>query len=73
FLGGVGGGAVAGAFLTSSMAGSICVAMGVPTGGIGSVVCGLVVAGGGSYFASEGGGSAGEFLGELIYEGRNAW
>ncbi|AKA23575.1 PAAR domain-containing protein [Pseudomonas chlororaphis] len=73
FLGGVSGGALAGVFLTSSTAGAICVAIGVPTGGMGSVACGLVVAGGGSYFASKRGESAGEFFGELIYEGKTAW
>jgi uncharacterized Zn-binding protein involved in type VI secretion len=68
FSGGVGGGAVAGVFLTSSMAGSICVAMGVPTGGVGSVVCGLVVIGGGSYVLGEAGNGFGAYLGEVVYE-----
>ncbi|UCR83750.1 PAAR domain-containing protein [Pseudomonas chlororaphis] len=68
FSGGVGGGVVAGVFLTSSMAGSICVAMGVPTGGVGSVVCGLVVIGGGSYVLGEAGNGFGAYLGEVVYE-----
>ncbi|PMY37804.1 hypothetical protein C1Y36_28050, partial [Pseudomonas sp. FW306-2-2C-D06C] len=59
---------VAGVFLTSSMAGSICVAMGVPTGGVGSVVCGLVVIGGGSYVLGEAGNGFGAYLGEVVYE-----
>ncbi|ETD38551.1 hypothetical protein U724_11360 [Pseudomonas chlororaphis subsp. aurantiaca PB-St2] len=73
FLGGVAGGAAMGGLISLGGAGAVCLAIGVPTGGVGTVVCGLVTAGGGSYFATKGGESAGEFLGELIYEGVSTW
>jgi len=67
FVGGVFGGAVSGSALTLA-SGSICAAVAVPTGGVGGVICGLVVIGAGSYLAGRGGGAFGELLGENIYE-----
>lgn len=67
FAGALGGGALAVA-LASPAAGSICVALGIATGGIGGVVCGLVVVGGASVAGGAGGGWAGELAGERIYE-----
>ncbi|MCQ4312825.1 hypothetical protein NAV33_13090 [Pseudomonas stutzeri] len=67
FAGALGGGALAVA-LASPAAGSICIALGVATGGLGGVVCGLVVVGGASVAGGAGGGWAGELAGEKIYE-----
>ncbi|WP_313086164.1 hypothetical protein [Pseudomonas sp.] len=68
FAGALGGGALAVA-LASPAAGSICVALGIATGGLGGVACGLVVVGGASVAGGAGGGWAGELAGEKIYEG----
>ncbi|WP_407291492.1 hypothetical protein [Stutzerimonas zhaodongensis] len=68
FAGALGGGALAVA-IASPAAGSICVALGIATGGLGGVVCGLVVVGGASVAGGAGGGWAGELAGEKIYEG----
>jgi hypothetical protein len=67
FAGALGGGALAGA-IASPAAGSICVALGVATGGLGGVACGLIVVGGASVAGGAGGGWAGELAGEKIYE-----
>ncbi|TCD23853.1 hypothetical protein E0D86_01155 [Pseudomonas sp. IC_126] len=67
FTGALGGGALAVA-LASPAAGSICVAIGVASGGIGGFVCGLVVVGGASVAGGAGGAWAGELAGEKIYE-----
>ncbi|MGN8346603.1 PAAR domain-containing protein [Pseudomonas sp. SMV71] len=69
FIGGVAGGAVVGSVLTTSTAGAICLALGVPTAGTGTLVCGLVVVGVGSMTAGAALGKAGEKIGELMYEG----
>ncbi|WP_181003073.1 hypothetical protein [Pseudomonas protegens] len=69
FLGTVGGGAAAATFLSGAAAGTLCVALGVPTGGMATFICGLVVVGGGSFAAGAVGGTLGEFSGELIYKG----
>ncbi|ETD40433.1 PAAR domain-containing protein [Pseudomonas chlororaphis] len=68
FTGGVAGGMFAGMALGTAATGTVCVAIGVPTGGIGSVVCGLIVIGGGSYAAGKLGEAGGESIGEFIYE-----
>ncbi|WPX65075.1 hypothetical protein [Pseudomonas sp. MH10] len=68
FAGGVAGGIAAGALLGSAGAGAICAALWVPTVGVGTLVCGLVVAGGVSFASGYGGGMAGEAIGEVIYE-----
>jgi hypothetical protein len=70
FAGALGGGALAVA-LTSPAAGSICVALGVATGGIGGGVCGLVVVGGASVAGGAGGAAGGEWMGEFLYEQTN--
>lgn len=68
FAGGVVGGAVVGTILTASTAGVICLGLGLPTAGIGTLVCGAVVVGVGSFGAGLVGGKAGEEVGEIIYE-----
>ncbi|UVJ44984.1 PAAR domain-containing protein [Pseudomonas sp. LS1212] len=67
FAVGLGGGAVIGG-LGSLAAPHICAAIGLGTGGIGGVVCVLVVVGGASYFGGAGGGATGERAGEFLYE-----
>ncbi|MNG96759.1 hypothetical protein D3C79_558390 [compost metagenome] len=68
FIGGVGGGAATGAFLTGSTVGALCVALGVPTGGMATLVCGIVAVGVGSVTGGALGGVIGELGGEVIYE-----
>ena len=68
FVGGVAGGAVAGGLLTGSTVGAICLGLGVPTAGTGTLVCGLVVVGVGSFAAGVAFGKTGEKTGELIYK-----
>lgn len=68
FAMGVAGGAAAGYFLTGSTAGAICLGLGVPTGGVGTLACGLVVVGAGSLAAGAATGALGETMGDLIYE-----
>ncbi|AKA23484.1 hypothetical protein [Pseudomonas chlororaphis] len=69
FVGGVAGGAAVGAVLTGTTVGALCVALGVPTGGVAALVCGVVVVGGGSFAGVSILGNAGEKMGEVIYEG----
>ncbi|AZE50021.1 hypothetical protein C4K04_4357 [Pseudomonas chlororaphis] len=69
FVGGGAGGAAAGAALTGTTVGALCVALGVPTGGLAALVCGVVVVGGGSFAGGAILGNAGEKIGEVIYEG----
>lgn len=66
-VGGVGGGTLA-AGLVSPVAGSICVGIGIGSGGLGGVVCGLIVVGGASFAGGAGGAAGGEWMGEFIYE-----
>lgn len=68
FVGGVAGGAATGAFLTGSTAGIICVGLGVPTGGMATLACGVIVVAAGSYAGGALGGATGEWAGEKIYE-----
>lgn len=68
FIGGVAGGAAAGAFLTGSTAGIICVGLGVPTGGMATLACGVIVVAAGSYAGGALGGATSEWAGEKIYE-----
>lgn len=67
-LGGIGGGILASAFTTS-----ICLAIGVPTAGAGTVVCGIVVGLSASTLGAWGGGKIGEEVGNqistLVYSG----
>ncbi|HDT6507403.1 TPA: hypothetical protein QFV83_000683 [Klebsiella aerogenes] len=64
FAGGIGGG-MAGA----SFAAPICIAAGVPTYGVGTIVCGLVVTAAGSWAGSIVGDEIGNTLNRLIYRG----
>lgn len=68
FVGGVAGGVAAGAVLTGSSVGVLCVGLGVPTGGLATLVCGVVAVGVGSFAGGAALGAAGEELGEIIYE-----
>lgn len=64
------GGAAAGA-ATGTVAGGICLAIGVPTAGIGTLVCGVALVGVAGYIGGTVGGNVGkgigEWGGELIY------
>jgi len=68
FLGGAAGGAVAGAVLTGSTVGYVCFAIGVPTGGVGTLICGVAVVGVASFASGAIGGVIGEETGDVIYE-----
>ncbi|MCU0121765.1 hypothetical protein N8H74_26185 [Pseudomonas sp. B2M1-30] len=68
FIGGVAGGAATGAVLSGSTAGVICVGLGVPTGGMATLACGVIVVAAGSYAGGSVGGATGEWAGEKIYE-----
>jgi hypothetical protein len=67
FLGGVGGGMVAGA-LVSFTASTICVGAGLPTGGLGTVLCSALLAGLGNYAGGTFGEKGGERIAEKVYE-----
>ncbi|MBP5078473.1 PAAR domain-containing protein, partial [Pseudomonas chlororaphis] len=67
FTGGVTIGAMAAPFINSGAA-TICAAVAASTGGIGGVVCGLVLVGGGTYAAGKAGERFGEYSGKVIYE-----
>ncbi|MGH8384487.1 MAG: PAAR domain-containing protein [Pseudomonas sp.] len=68
FTGSVVGGALAGGLLSSSATGFLCAALGVPTGGVSIVVCGIVAVGAGSYAGGTLGQAGGERIGEKIFE-----
>ncbi len=68
FAGALGGGSAAVSITSRLAAGPICAAIGLGSGGIGGVVCVLVVAGGASVAGGAGGGWAGELAGGKIYE-----
>ena len=67
FVGGIGGGALAGG-LTAPLVGGLCVALTVPTAGFAPLACSILVVGIGSYAGGEFGGVLGEMVGEQIYE-----
>ncbi|MFL9812236.1 hypothetical protein D7241_03135 [Stutzerimonas sp. VN223-3] len=67
FVGGIGGGS-AGVGIGIAMAPYVCGAIGLASGGIGGIICGLVVVGGASAAGGAGGGWAGELAGEKVYE-----
>ncbi|SDL64087.1 Zn-binding Pro-Ala-Ala-Arg (PAAR) domain-containing protein, incolved in TypeVI secretion [Modicisalibacter muralis] len=67
FVGGVGGGAIA-AKLAALAGVSLCVAIGLPTGGVGTLACGLVAAGLGGIAGGNIGGETGEWVGDNLYE-----
>ena len=68
FTGGVAGGAAAGALMTAPAIAFACAAIGVPTAGIGTLVCAAVVVGGGAFTAGIIGGIGGEAVAEKLYE-----
>ena len=68
FAGEVAGGAVAGWVFAAPAVTAMCIALGVPTGGVGALACSVVVVGAGSYTTGKLGGKAGEVIGEIVYE-----
>jgi hypothetical protein len=68
FIGGVAGGAAAGAALSSAAVGGLCVALGVPTIGAGTLACSVVVAGSASLAAGALGGKVSEVAADKLYE-----
>lgn len=68
FVVGIGGGMGAGWMLSAPVVGALCIGLGVPTGGIGTLACSIVVVGAGAYVGGEMGGKLGEMAGEVIYE-----
>ncbi|WP_428994587.1 LysM peptidoglycan-binding domain-containing protein [Halomonas elongata] len=74
FGGGVAGGA-AGGTAAGAVAGGVCLALGVPTGGLATLACGVVLVGAGGYVGGEVGGDigkgVGDWGGELVYGNRN--
>ena len=68
FTGGVIGGAVAGTALSVQRVGVLCLAFGVPTGGVGTGVCAAVAVATGTLAGGAAGSGVGEWLGDVIYE-----
>ena len=68
FAGGIAGGAMAGAILTTSAVGGLCIGLGVATAGVGLLACGVIAVGVGSYAGSTLGEMGGEIIGEMVYE-----
>ncbi|KRA94417.1 hypothetical protein ASD91_08750 [Pseudomonas sp. Root68] len=68
FTGGIVGGGIVGAALSTSAVGGLCVGLGVPTGGLGLLACSIVVVGAGSISSSVIGSVIGEEMGERIFE-----
>ncbi|MBM6447944.1 MULTISPECIES: PAAR domain-containing protein [Pseudomonas] len=68
FAGGVTGGAMAGAMLTTSAVGGLCIGIGVATAGVGLLACNVIAVGIGSYAGSTLGEVGGEIIGEIVYE-----
>ncbi len=68
FAGALGGGSAAVSIASRLAAGPICAAIGLGSGGIGGVVCVLVVVGGASVAGGAGGQAGGEWMGEFLYE-----
>jgi hypothetical protein len=68
FVGGITGGAVIGTALTAQTAGGICLAVGVTTAGVGTLLCGVVVVTAGSLVGSAAGNGLGELFGDIVYE-----
>ena len=67
FVGGIGGGVFAGA-ISAHIVGGICVGLGIPTGGLSTLVCAVLVTGATSVSAGYAGGKVGETTAEKIYE-----
>ncbi|MBV7480375.1 PAAR domain-containing protein [Pseudomonas sp. PDM31] len=68
FAGGIAGGAMAGALLTTSAVGGLCIGLGVATAGVGLLACSVIAVGIGSFAGSTLGEMGGEIIGELVYE-----
>jgi len=68
FTGGIVGGGIVGAALSTSAVGGLCVGLGVPTGGFGLLVCSIVVVGAGSFSFGAIGSVVGEKMGDRIFE-----
>jgi hypothetical protein len=68
FTGGVLGGAFAGSVLSAQRVGGLCLALGVPTGGVGTGICAAVAVTTGSVAGGAAGSGIGEWLGDVIYE-----
>lgn len=67
FIGGVAIGSIATPFIHSGAA-TVCAAVAASTGGVGGVICGLVLVGGGVYVTGKAGERFGEYSGKVIYE-----
>jgi hypothetical protein len=59
---------MAGAILTTSAVGGLCIGLGVATAGVGLLACGVIAVGVGSYAGSTLGEMGGEIIGEMVYE-----
>ncbi|WP_248916697.1 hypothetical protein [Pseudomonas moorei] len=68
FAGGFVVGGAAGSLLAGSAGAAICIALGAPTAGAGTLLCGVVLVGVSSFIGGLGGEKIGEALGERIYE-----
>jgi len=68
FMGGMVGGAISSRILTAPVAATICLGIGIPTGGVGTLVCGAVAVGVGSLAAVIIGETLGEDAAEIIYQ-----
>ena len=69
FAGGVGGGITAGLMLSQTpIVGTVCIGLGLPTAGLATLACGVVVVGLISYTGSMLGNRYGEKFGEVIFE-----
>ena len=68
FAGGIIGGVISGAALSGAATGSICLGLGIPTGGMATLVCGFVVVGTASFAVGSVGSEVGEVMGDIIYE-----
>jgi uncharacterized Zn-binding protein involved in type VI secretion len=68
FLGSLTGGAAAAALMSGPIVTGICVGLGVPTGGLGTIGCGVIVVGVASVIGGQVGARYGEDVGDLIYE-----
>ncbi|MFF7711012.1 hypothetical protein [Pseudomonas sp. NPDC007930] len=58
----------AGSYLGGTAGGAICVAIGVPTGGVGSIICVVALSAGGAWLADKAGSWGAGFAAEALYE-----
>jgi hypothetical protein len=68
FTGGAVGGLAVGRILAAPAIGGLCVALGVPTGGLSILTCSIVATGVGTYAGGKVGEIGGEEIAELVYE-----